>query len=118
MKRIEELKLIKISEEVTNGINELIQNKNKLSKLLPEYIEGSNNEFNIKNFISDKIDTNDWYYSEGLVNKDNTLVYENVMDDEIDLIKNGDSDCTVQELYKEYNMAKSNIENWINKINK
>ena len=38
------------------------------------------------------------------------------MTNEINLIKDGCSGYTAQDLYKEYNMAKSNIDYWINKI--
>ena len=112
----DQIELNKIGEEVTNGINELIKNKNKLAKILPRYIDDLNNEFNIRAFIGDEIDTHDWLFSEGLVDKDDTLVYENVMTDEINSIKNGYSGYTAQDLYKEYNMAKSNVEYWMNKI--
>lgn len=112
----DEKELNKIGEEVTNGINELIQNKDKLAKLLPKYVDDLNNEFNIRAFIGDEIDTHDWLYSEGLTDKDDTLVYENVMTDEINSIKDGGSGYTAQDLYKEYNMAKSNVEYWMNKI--
>ncbi len=112
----DEKELNKIGEEVTNGINELIQNKDKLAKLLPKYVDDLNNEFNIRAFIGDEIDTHDWLYSEGLIDKDDTLVYENVMTDEINSIKDGGSGYTAQDLYKEYNMAKSNVEYWMNKI--
>lgn len=112
----DEKELNKIGEEVTNDINELIQNKDKLAKLLPKYVDDLNNEFNIRAFIGDEIDTHDWLYSEGLIDKDDTLVYENVMTDEINSIKDGGSGYTAQDLYKEYNMAKSNVEYWMNKI--
>lgn len=50
------------------------------------------------------------------MDKDNTLVYENAMIDEIKSIKDGVSGYTAQDLYKEYNIAKSSIDYWMNKI--
>ena len=112
----DEKELNKIGEEVTNGINELIQNKDKLAKLLPKYVDDLTNEFNIRAFIGDEIDTHDWLYSEGLIDKDDALVYENVMNYEIKQIFAGISGYTAQDLYNEYNKAKHSINYWMNKI--
>ena len=112
----DQIELNKIGEEVTNGINELIKNKNKLAKILPRYVDELNNEFDIKRFIGDEIDTRDWLFSEGISDIDGILFYENAMNYEIKQIFAGISGYTAQDLYNEYNKAKHSINYWMNKI--
>ena len=112
----DQIELNKIGEEVTNGINELIKNKNKLAKILPKYVDELNNEFDIKRFIGDEIDTHDWLFSEGIADIDGILFYENAMNYEIKQIFAGISGYTAQDLYNEYNKAKHSINYWMNKI--